>query len=116
MALMTLEQFDFSNHQPIDHYQIKGFEVHSDLVAGMLTNKTKEKIGVVTDILIDDAGQIQYIAVDLATRGSGKTVLLPIDRVRIDQDKQQVYASGMTREQAEFLPVFDPQTLRHQSN
>lgn len=113
MALRTIDQFDSGDH-PIRNYQIKGFNVHSDLVAGMLTNKTEEKIGAVADILIDDAGQIQYIVVDLGASGSGKTVLLPADRVRIDQDKQRVYAGGMTREQAEFLPVFDPQAIQHQ--
>ncbi len=113
MALMTIDQFDSSSNYQTNSYRAKGFEVHSDLIAGMLTNKTEEKIGSVADVLVDDAGQIQYIVVDLGASGSGKTVLLPADRVRIDQDKQRVYAGGMTREQAEFLPTFDPQTIGH---
>lgn len=88
-------------------YRIEGFDVHSDLIAGVLSSKTEERIGTVADALIDNTGKVQYIVIDLGVNRSGRQVLLPADRARIDYDHQRVYAGGMTKAQAEFLPEFD---------
>lgn len=107
MTLMTIDEFYAKSSNQTGSYRVKGFGVRSDLVAGVLTNKTEEKIGTVADVLLDEDGRIQYVIVALGTT-AGRQVLLPADRVRIDYDQQCVYAGGMTKEQAEFLPEFDP--------
>lgn len=107
MALVTLDDFNSKSPNRIDHTQIKGFSVHSDLIAGTLTNKTEEKIGTVSNVLVNEAGQVQYIAIDLGSSPSGRQVLLPVERARIDAQHQCVYASALTKEEAEQLPVFD---------
>ncbi|NJO79274.1 MAG: PRC-barrel domain containing protein [Cyanobacteria bacterium RM1_2_2] len=109
MALVTLDEFNSKSANPISSTQIKGFSVHSDLIAGTLTNKTEEKIGTVSNVLVNDAGQIQYIVVDLGNSPSGREVMLPAERARVDADHQCVYASALTKEDAEQLPTFDTQ-------
>lgn len=109
MALRTIDEYGLNASSQSGSYRITGFGVYSDLVAGMLASKTEEKIGTVTNALVDDMGQIQYIVVDLGTNPSGKQVLLPADRARVDYDQQRVYASGLSKEQAEQLPAYDAQ-------
>lgn len=110
MALMLYDQFDASRI-PTEDYQIKGFDVHSDLVAGVLSDQTEERLGTVSDVLVNEAGNLQYIVVNLGAGVAGRLVLLPVDRVRIDRAHRRVYAEGLTKDQAEGLPVFDPQML-----
>lgn len=114
MGLITIEEYDMRSNsetigQPSSH-RILGFDVHSDLIAGMLSSKTEERIGAVAQGLVDEAGQIQYIVIELGANGSGRQVLLPADQIRVDYDRRRVYAASMTREQAEFLPEYDPRT------
>lgn len=111
MALITLDEYNKGSAKQADNSRIRGFSVHSDLIAGVLTNKTEEKIGTVANALLDDTGHIQYIVIDLGVNPSGRQVLLPADRVRTDYDQQRVYAGGMTKDQAEFLPEFNVQDL-----
>lgn len=108
MALITVDEFDSRSRTQAGNYRFKGFEVRSDLTAGMLTDKTEEKIGTVAEVLVDESGLIQYVVVDLGVHPSGRQVLLPADRAQIDNDHQRVYASGLTKDQAEHLPEFSP--------
>ncbi|MFM7424864.1 MAG: PRC-barrel domain-containing protein [Elainella sp.] len=120
MALMTIDEYSlYSQNQAQNQvqsqggdHQIRGFAVHSDLIAGMLSSTTEEKLGTVADVLLDDTGRIQYVVVDLGTSPSGMQVLLPADQARMDHKAEIVYASGLTREQAEQLPAFHPEARR----
>ncbi|MCU0523302.1 MAG: PRC-barrel domain-containing protein [Elainella sp. Prado103] len=107
---MLFDQFDASQLQS-EKYQIKGFDVHSDLVAGVLSDQTEERLGTVSDVLVNEAGELQYIVVNLGSGIAGRSVLLPVDKVRLDHDQRRVYAEGVSKEQAEALPAFDPQML-----
>lgn len=109
MALVTLDEFNANSPNSANSTQIKGFSVHSDLIAGTLTNKTEEKIGTVSNVLVNDAGQIQYIVIDLGHSPSGREVMLPVERARVDVDNRCVYASALTKEDAEQLPAFNTQ-------
>lgn len=107
MALVTLDEFNSKSPNRMDAAHIKGFNVHSDLIAGTLTNKTEEKIGTVSNVLVNEVGQVQYIVIDLGNSPSGREVMLPAERARVDAQNQCVYASALTKEDAEQLPVFD---------
>ena len=98
MALHKLADFDPNYRQNIQGKEIKGLGVYTDI--------THEKVGTVTDVLVDEEGHFRYLVVDLGFWIFGKKVLLPIGRSRIDYDADRVYAIGMTREQAENLPAF----------
>jgi hypothetical protein len=89
---------------------IRGFGVYSDLVAGVMSDTTEEKFGTVYEVLVDDAGKLQYVVVNLGSESFPRPVLLPFERSRIDYKKSRVYASGYTKEQIEQLPELTKNT------
>ncbi|MBW4556903.1 MAG: DUF2382 domain-containing protein [Trichormus sp. ATA11-4-KO1] len=99
MTLHKLADFDPNYRDSFQGNDITGF--------GVYTERTDEKIGTVSDILVDDEGHFRYLVVDLGFWIFGKKVLLPVGRSRIDYNANRVYTIGMTREQAEALPEFE---------
>ncbi|MBD2203994.1 DUF2382 domain-containing protein [Calothrix sp. FACHB-1219] len=99
MALYKLQDFDPNYRDTFQGDDIKGLGVYAD--------GRDEKIGTVSDVLVDDEGHFRYLVVDLGFWIFGKKVLLPIGRARIDYNVDRVYVIGMTREQAENLPEFN---------
>jgi uncharacterized protein (TIGR02271 family) len=67
-----------------------------------------DKIGSVDDLLVDDEGRFRYLVINTGAWIFGKKVLLPIGRTRIDYNDKRIYADGLTREQVENLPEYDP--------
>ncbi|NJM70089.1 MAG: DUF2382 domain-containing protein [Scytonema sp. RU_4_4] len=104
MALYKIADFDPDYKDTFQGNDVKGM--------GVYVEGTDEKIGTVSDVLVDDNGHFRYLVVDLGFWIFGKKVLLPVGRSRIDYNVDRVYAIGMTREQAENLPEYDErQTL-----
>ncbi|ARV59854.1 photosystem reaction center subunit H [Nostocales cyanobacterium HT-58-2] len=104
MALHKIADFDPNYRDTFQGEDVKGMGVYAE--------GTNEKIGTVSDVLVDDEGRFRYLIVDLGFWIFGKKVLLPVGRARIDYNTGRVYAIGMTREQAENLPEYDErQTL-----
>ncbi|MEH2144400.1 DUF2382 domain-containing protein [Nostoc sp.] len=104
MVLYKLEDFEPNYRDAFEGQDIKGL--------GVYTQGSDEKIGSVTDVLVDEEGHFRYLVVDLGFWIFGKKVLLPIGRARIDYNVDRVYTIGLTREQAESLPEFNErQTL-----
>ncbi|BAY32850.1 PRC-barrel domain-containing protein AvaK [Nostoc carneum NIES-2107] len=99
MALYKLEDFDPNYRDTFQGDDIKGLGVYAE--------GTDDKIGSVSDVLVDDEGHFRYLVVDLGFWIFGKKVLLPIGRARIDYNVDRVYAIGMTRQQADDLPEFN---------
>ena len=97
MALVKLEDFDPNYRDTFEGGDIKGLSVYA---------QGDEKIGSVHDILVDEQGNFRYFVVDLGFWIFGKKVLLPVGRTRIDYNANRVYATGMTRQQADNLPEF----------
>ncbi|HEY9848696.1 MAG TPA: DUF2382 domain-containing protein [Leptolyngbyaceae cyanobacterium] len=101
MALAKIADF-YPNYQNelFDGEDIKGIDVYSDL--------NNEKIGSVTDVLVDDdSGRIRYFVIDTGFWIFGKKILLPVGRSRVDANQQRIYAVGLTKDQAENLPEFN---------
>jgi uncharacterized protein (TIGR02271 family) len=104
MVLYKLEDFEPNYQDSLEGKDIKGL--------GVYTQGTDEKIGTVSDVLVDEEGHFRYLVIDLGFWIFGKKVLLPIGRGRIDYNSDRVYTVGLTREQAENLPEFNErQTL-----
>ncbi|SRR5579883_792474 len=101
MALYKIKDFDPNYRDTFNGHDVKGMGVYAD--------RTDEKIGSVSDLLVDEQGHFRYLVVDLGFWIFGKKVLLPIGRTRIDYNADRVYAVGMTREQAENLPEYNEQ-------
>jgi len=67
-----------------------------------------EKVGSVTDILIDeDTGRLRYLVVDTGFWIFGKKVLLPVGLAEIHYTDKRINAKGLTKQQVESLPNFD---------
>jgi uncharacterized protein (TIGR02271 family) len=103
MPLLKLTDFDPNYSETFEGDDLHGMGVYSE-------TGTDEKIGTVSDVLVDEEGHFRYLVVDLGFWIFGKKVLLPIGRSRIDYNTDRVYAIGMTREQAEALPEFNEAT------
>ncbi|TVP56417.1 MAG: DUF2382 domain-containing protein [Nodularia sp. (in: Bacteria)] len=99
MVLHKLVDFDPNYREKFQGNDIKGLSVYTD--------RANEKIGTISDVLVDEQGHFRYLVVDLGFWIFGKKVLLPVGRSRIDYDANRVYAIGMSREQAEALPKFE---------
>lgn len=102
MQLLKIADFD-PNYQNSTGNDIKGMSVY--------TQGSDEKIGTVSDILVDEQGQLRYLVVDLGFWIFGKKVLMPVGRARIEYEADRVYAVGLTRAQAEDLPEFNERTV-----
>jgi uncharacterized protein (TIGR02271 family) len=99
MALYKIADFDPQYRDTFQGNDIKGMGIYAD--------GTDEKIGTISDVLVDEDGHFRYFVVDLGFWIFGKKVLLPVGRSRIDYNASRAYAVGMTREQADNLPEFN---------
>jgi len=99
MALYKVADYDPNYSDVFQGQDIKDMSVY---VEG-----GQEKVGTISDILVDEEGRFRYVVVDLGFWIFGKKVLMPVGRTRIDYNDSRIYAIGMTREQAENLPEYD---------
>ncbi|WP_341531468.1 DUF2382 domain-containing protein (plasmid) [Nostoc sp. UHCC 0302] len=105
MGLLNIADFDPNYRESFNHNDIKGREVYID---------GDDKIGTISDVLVDEDGLFRYFVIDLGFWIFGKKVLLPVGRSRTDQNSERIYAVGMTKQQAENLPEFsEHQTVDH---
>jgi len=99
MALYKVADYDPNYRDVFQGQDIKDMSVYAE--------GGDDKVGTVSDILVDDDGRFRYLVVDLGFWIFGKKVLMPVGRTRIDYNASRIYALGMTREQAENLPQYD---------
>jgi len=99
MALYKIKDF-YPNYRDsmFGGHDIKGFDV---LAAA------DDKVGTVSDVLVDEEGRFRYFVLDTGFWIFGKKVLLPVGRSRIDQEQHRIYAPSLTKAQAESLPAYD---------
>ena len=98
MSLLKIKEFDPNYRETFQGKDIKGMSLYAN---------PEEKIGTISDILVDEQGHFRYFVVDLGLWIFGKKVLLPIGRSRIDHSAERIYTVGMTKQQAENLPEFN---------
>ena len=101
MPLQTIADFDPNYSENFDGNDIKGMGLYID---------GDEKIGTVSDVIVDDEGHFRYFVIDVGFWVFGKKVLLPVGRTRIDSKANRIYAVGMTKQQAEALPEYNERT------
>lgn len=97
MPLQKISDFDTDYRNTIQGNDIKGMSVY--------TQGTDEKIGTVSDVIVDDQGQFRYLVVDLGFWIFGKKVLLPIGRGKVDSSSNRLFVT-LTKQQAEALPEY----------
>ncbi len=97
MSLHKIRDFDPNYRDYFADQDVIGY----DLYAGT------DKVGHVTDVLVDDAGKIRYLIINTGFWVLGKDVLLPIGRARISYSDRRIAVDGLTRDQVEALPQYD---------
>ncbi len=76
------------------------------------SKETNEKIGTVSDIVVDEQSRFIYLVVDLGVWIFGKKVLRPLGRSQINYQANRIYAIALTRAQADALPEYqEPRAL-----
>ena len=90
------------------HCSVIGWEVFSDLIAGVFSSTTKERIGKISHVLTDKTGTVRYFVVELGDLPHySHKVLLPGDRAYLNTTENRVYAAGLSKQQVERFPMFD---------
>lgn len=89
MLLYKIKDFDPHYRDTFGGYDIKGLEVYSGI--------NNEKIGKISDLMVDEAGHFRYFIVDLGFWGFGKNVMMPVGQTQIDPEGRFVRAIGFTR-------------------
>jgi uncharacterized protein (TIGR02271 family) len=100
MALHKIKDFDPDYRDHFDDHDVIGYDLYSG----------DDKVGAVDDILVDDMGSFRYLVVNTGLWILGKKVLLPIGRSSIRYSDRRIYVNGLTKEQVENLPEYDPHT------
>lgn len=104
MALTKIAEYNPNYKQEVfAGRDIKGYDVYA--------GTTNDKVGHVEDALVDETGRFRYMVIDTGFWIFGKKVLLPVGRVRIDYDNQNLYALGLTKKQVEALPEYKEDTV-----
>ena len=97
MALQKISDFDQEYRDALNGKDVKGMSVYAE--------GNNEKIGTVSDALVDESGRFRYLIVDLGFWIFGKKVLLPVGRSNFDLNADRV-STAMTKAQAENLPEY----------
>lgn len=97
MPLQRIGEFNPDYTQDLQGNDLKGMSVY--------TQGNNEKIGSVSDVVVDHDGKFRYLVLDLGLWNMGKKVMLPIGRASIDSNSNRV-SVGITKQQAENLPEY----------
>jgi ribosomal 30S subunit maturation factor RimM len=102
MALRPLSRVDDFSF-PEGAYDVRGWRVR--------TAVDEEKVGRVEDMLLDHAGELRFVDVDLGFLK--KHILVPLDRAHADRESETVWIHGVRKEHLEEAPEYalDPATL-----
>ena len=98
MVLRKLKDFNPNYREEIfGGHDINKFEVYTE---------RNQRIGAISDALVDEEGHVRYFVIDTGFWIFGKRVLLPVGRSRMDHQAQRIYVVGLDQQQAEHLPEY----------
>ena len=98
MDLFRVSQFNLDDRQAFEDADIMQFEVWTT---------DKERIGKVSDILMDDIGQLYYIVVNIGSWLSRKLVLVEPEQFQIDRPTHRINLVNIYREDVSGLQLYD---------
>lgn len=99
MNLFQLTEVDPIYRKAFGNTDIKQFQVYT---------AQSDHIGKVVDVLSNETGKLYYLVVKIGSWLTSKQVLLPLEQFQIDPAAQRIYITGMSKAQAENLPIYDP--------
>lgn len=98
MPLYKLQDFDPNYQETLGGDDVKGMDLYT---------QGGEKIGSVSDALVDPEGRFRYLVIDTGFGGMGKKILLPIGLSHIDYNARRVAVDGLSKAQVENLPEYN---------
>jgi len=81
-----------SYSENLDDPGFKGYEVYVQA----------EKVGTVSDLLMDEDGNFQYLVVNPRLWKLGQPLLLPFNYFQLDDNRQCFYTTALTKQQVLF--------------
>ena len=102
MAPLQFDQFDVNYQNTFGNTHIQQYEVYTD---------QGERVGQVSDALVNDSGQFQQLIVNLDSSIANKRVPIPFSYIQVEQRSRRAYVSGLTRSQIESLPTYQPSSV-----
>jgi uncharacterized protein (TIGR02271 family) len=94
MPLHKLEHFDPNYRETFGGDDLKSLDLYTE---------GGDRVGSVSDVLVDDDGHFRYLVIDTSVDFLGKKILLPIGLSRINYAARRVYVDGLSRQQVEGL-------------
>ena len=90
------------------------FEEGADDIRGAaLYGSNDEKLGKIDDVIFDHAtGDLRYVVVDSGGWFSSKRFLVPAERIRSRDSKDDEYVANLSKNQINTLPVYDENALK----
>lgn len=96
MPLYSINDFYSGYRNSSAQFDIRNFEIYND---------RNEHIGRVMDTLLDQAGNLQYLVVEVGARRT-KQVLLSVQQAYIDPQSRYIYLNGLSPRQVDRLPAY----------
>jgi sporulation protein YlmC with PRC-barrel domain len=92
------------------------FENSTDDIRGAaLYGRDNEKLGKIKDVIFDHgSGSVQYAVVDTGGWLSSKLFVVPAERIRPRNDKEDEYVAELSKKQIENFPVYDENFLNEE--
>ena len=89
------------------------FENSTDDIRGAaLYGRDDEKLGKIKDVIFDHgSGLLRYAVVDTGGWLKSKLFLVPAERIRPRNDKEDEYSAALSKQQIENFPPYDENTL-----
>lgn len=97
MSLHALADFDPNYQQTLGGDDVKRLEVYTE---------DEQKVGTVTDALLDDEGRFRYLVIDYRFDSTGKQILIPIGLAQLDNNRQRIYVKDLGYAQVARLPEY----------
>lgn len=101
MALLRLNDLNSHYRHAFGGQDIQQFQVYT---------RRNELIGTVVDALVDEAGRVQYLILNLHPSIANKQVVLPFDESRIDLNARRVHLDRLSLSEAGQLPTYHAAT------
>jgi hypothetical protein len=79
----------------------------ADVTGYAVISERGDELGRILDYILDESGEIRYLALETGLWIFGKKVLIPVGLCRIDATKQEVTVKNFDRNQIDAMPAFE---------
>lgn len=88
-------------------HETENFNDESNICGYKVINDRGEDIGNIKDYVFDGNDRLRYLVVGTGLAGFGKNVTIPAGSAQIDDRRQEVMVSGITKDRLESMPEYN---------